>query len=148
MEKLRLLAPVLGVSFDELRNRRLRNQMRIAAGISAAVLLGAAAFAVYAFSRMTVIAGQNAELEEQYALAGAESVKAQEQRDAAREEYAGTTAVRAREAMEKGDSELAMLLCLEVLPEAGQTTELPSVLDEALHRICGKGYVPVTSFRE
>ena len=148
VEKLRLFAPILGVSFDELRNRRLRTQMQIAAAVSAVVLLGAAAFAVYAFSRMTVIAGQNAALEEQYALAEAERVKAQEQRDAAREEYAGTTAIRAREAMEKGDSELAMLLCLEFLPESGQTTDLPAVLDEALHRICGKGYVPVTSVRE
>ena len=148
VEKLRLFAPILGVSFDELRNRRLRTRMQIAAGISAAVLLGALAFAVYAFSRMTVIAGQNTALEEEYAMAEEEREKAQEQRDAAREKYAGTTAIRAREVLDKGDSELAMLLCLDFLPEAGQTTELPAILDEALHRLCGQGYVPVTSVRE
>ncbi|MCR5371393.1 MAG: hypothetical protein K6E83_11875 [Clostridium sp.] len=148
VEKLRLLAPILGVSFDELLNRRRRNQMRIAAAVSAVILLSAAAFSIYAFNRMQVIAGQNAALSEQFALAEKERDAAQEQRDAAREEFAGTTAIRAREVLDRGDCELAMLLCLEFLPESGQTTELPGILDEALHKICSQGYVPVTSVKE
>ena len=147
VEKLRLLAPIFGVSFDELRNRRLRNQIRLAAALGSVVLIGAAAFSAYAFSRMTVISAQNKALQEEFSQAEQARDRAQEQRDTAREEFAGTTAIRAREALERHDSELAMLLCLEFLPEAGLTTELPDILSEALHGICAEGYVPVTSVR-
>ena len=148
VEKLRLLAPVLGVSFDELRNRRLRNRIRLAASLGAVVLLGAAAFFVYAFTRMTVISGQNQDLQLQYARAQEARDRTREQRDAAREEFAGTTAIRAREVLDRRNSELALLLCLEFLPEAGLTTDLPDILSEALQGLCRDGYVPVTSVRE
>ncbi|MCR4751417.1 MAG: hypothetical protein K5852_03890, partial [Eubacterium sp.] len=148
VEKLRLLAPFLGVSFDELRDRRRRARMRIALVLAAVVLTGAAIFLGYAVSRMRVISDQNRELQQQYARAEEARNQAQKERDAAREEYAGTTAIRAREVLDKGDTELAMLLCLEFLPESGRTTDLPEILSEALHRITRKGYVPVTSVRE
>ncbi len=148
VEKLRLLAPIFGVSFDELRNRRLRNQIRLAAAIGSVVLIGAAAFFAYAFSRMTVISAQNKALQEEFSQAEQARDRAEEQRDMAMEEFAGTTAIRAREALEKHDSELAMLLCLEFLPETGLTTDLPDILSEALHGICAEGYVPVTTVRE
>ena len=148
VEKLRLLAPFYGVSFDELRNRRRLARMRIAAAVSTAVFTGAFVFLVYALSRMRVISAQNQDLQAQYAQAQEARKRAQEQRDAAREEYAGTTAIRTRGVLDKGDTELAMLLCLEFLPEAGRTTELPEILSEALHRVTRVGYVPVTTVRE
>ena len=148
VEKLRLLAPILGVSFDELRNRRLRTRIRVAAALGTVVMLGAAAFFIYAVSRMSLISGQNKDLELKYAQAQEARDQAQAQRDAAREEFAGTTAIRARDVLDRKNSELAMLLCLEFLPEAGRTTELPGILSEALEGLCKKGYVPVTSVRE
>ncbi|MCR5370564.1 MAG: hypothetical protein K6E83_07645 [Clostridium sp.] len=146
-EMLRLLAPMLKVTFDELRNRRLRSRIRIAVALGTVVLLGAAAFFSYAFSRMKMISGQNRDLQLQYVQAQEARDRAQTQRDAAREEFAGTTAIRARQVMNRGDSELALLLCLEFLPEAGLTTDLPAVLDETLERLCAEGYVPVTAVR-
>ena len=148
VEKLRLLAPFLGVSFDELRDRRRRARTRVALALAGVILTGAALFLGYAVSRMRVISAQNRELQQQYAQAEEARDRAQKERDAAREEYAGTTAIRAREVLDKGDTELAMLLCLEFLPESGRTTDLPEVLSEALLRITRKGYVPVTSVRE
>ncbi len=148
VEKLRLLAPFLGVSFDELRDRRRRARTRIALALAGVILTGASIFLTYALSRMRVISGQNRALQEQYAQAEEARIRAQEQRDAAREEYAGTTAIRAREVLNTGDTELAMLLCLEFLPEAGRTTELPEILSDALHKVTRKGYVPATSVRE
>ena len=148
VEKLRLLAPFLGVSFDELRDRRRRARTRIALALAGVVLTGAAIFLTYALSRMRVISGQNLALQQQYAQAEEARIRAQAQRDAAREEYAGTTAIRAREVLNTGDTELAMLLCLEFLPEAGRTTELPEILSDALQKVTRKGYVPTTSVRE
>ena len=148
VEKLRLLAPFLGVSFDELRDRRRRARTRIALALAGVVLTGASIFLTYALSRMRVISSQNRALQEQYAQAEEARIRAQEQRDAAREEYAGTTAIRAREVLNTGDTELAMLLCLEFLPEAGRTTELPEILSDALHKVTSRGYVPATSVRE
>ncbi len=148
VEMLRLLAPMLGVSFDELRNRRGRSRMIVASAVAGAVILGASVFLGYALDRMKTISAQNEALRQQYELAQAAALRADEQRDAAREEYAATTAIRAREVLDGGDSELAMLMCLEFLPEAGLTTELPAVFDDALEGLCAAGYVPVTSAKE
>ena len=147
-EKIRLLAPFYGVSYDELWNRRRRARRRVALAVSAVVLTGASVFLAYALSRMRTISTQNQALQQQYEQAQEARDLAREERDAAREVYAGTTAIRAREILDKGDNELAMLLCLEFLPEAGQTTELTDILSEALHSMTREGYVPVTTVRE
>ncbi len=148
VEKLRLLAPILGVSFDELRNRRLRSRLRVAAALSAVALIGAAVFLSYALSRWRVISAQNEDLSLELAQAEEARDLAREQRDAAREGFAATTAIRARDALDSGDSELAMLLCLEFLPDYGLSSGLPEILEEALDGLCRQGYVPVTSLKE
>ncbi len=148
VEKLRLLASILGVSFDELRNRRGRSRMILGSVIASAVILAASLFLVYAVRRMKVISGQTAVLEAEYEKARDAAERAQVQRDAAREEYAATTAIRAREVLDGNDTELTMLLCLDFLPEAGLSSDLPSLLKEALDRRCAQGYVPVTTAKE
>ena len=53
-EKLRLFAPILGVSFDSLMNRRRRRLRRIALTAAAVVLAAAGAFLGYALNRMQI----------------------------------------------------------------------------------------------
>ena len=62
VEKLRILAPMLGVSFDELRNRRQRRNRRLVLAVSTAVVLGVAAFLAFAVIRVGRIGKQQEEL--------------------------------------------------------------------------------------
>jgi len=144
-EKLRLFAPVLGVPFDSLMNRQRRRRRRAALGTAAAVLLAAGAFLGYALNRMHVMAGQNADLTKAYAETDAAKEEAQAGRDAAREAMARRVGVQAASLLKEGDSELALLLCLEYLPEMQQITELTGALEDALNALCADGYVPVTT---
>ena len=144
-ELLRLLAPILGVSFDDLRNRRRRQRSRVLLTIAALALLGAAAFLGYALNRMGILRGQNADLSLRYAEAEAAREEARAQRDAAREALARKVGTQAAKVLAEGDSELALLLCLEYLPEMEQVTELTDALGNALETLCASGYVPVTA---
>ncbi|MBQ6602622.1 MAG: hypothetical protein IJH99_04395 [Eubacterium sp.] len=144
-ECVRLLAPVLGVTFDELMRRRQRQIRKTLMTAGVIVLAAAAVFLVFAFSRVRKISSQNENLQQKYAQAEEENEKTQAQRDAAREQFALSTAVNAKNALNAGDSELALLLCLEFLPETGQGTELEEVFVSALGRLCEDGYVPVTT---
>ena len=144
VEKLRIMATILGVGFDDLRNRRRRQRMRVAAGAGAVVLAGALAFLGYALSRVRTLSGQNETLQARYDEAHAAEEEAQAQRTAAREDFARTTAVRARSVLEEGDSELALLMVLEMLPEMQHVQEVREVLEDALGTLCGSGYVPLT----
>ena len=144
-EKLRLFAPILGVSFDSLMNRRRRRLRRIALTAAAVVLAAAGAFLGYALNRMQIMADQNATLSAVYAETEAARDKARTDRDEAREFMARRVAVQAESVLKSGDSELALLLCLEYLPEMRQIAELTDVLEDALNTLCADGYVPVTT---
>jgi len=61
-EKLRLLAPMLGVGFDDLRRRARERTLKIAVGASAAVALFFALFGGYALSQAATISRQNSEI--------------------------------------------------------------------------------------
>lgn len=143
-EKLRIIASVLGVAFDDLRNRRRRQQMRIAAAAGTVLFCGAAAFLFYALSRVRVMSGQQAELTQQLEQARAAEKEEEKRKNEEDEALAGTIAVQAREALESGDSELALLLCREFLPEMERVDALTKVFRQALEKLCGQGYVPVT----
>ncbi|QSX08563.1 toll/interleukin-1 receptor domain-containing protein [Alkalibacter rhizosphaerae] len=56
VEKLRILAPILGVSFDDLKQRAKEQRLRNIAKISAATSLLLAAFGLYAINRNAIIA--------------------------------------------------------------------------------------------
>ena len=143
-EKLRIIASILGVAFDDLKNRRRRQRMRIAAAAGAVLLCAASAFLLYALSRVRVMSGQQEELSLQLAQAQAAQKEEELRKDEEEEAFAGRIAVEARQAMEKGDSELSLLLCLELLPEMQRVDALTDVLGDTLAGLCREGYVPVT----
>ena len=144
VEKLRLLAPMLGVSFDELRNRQGRKKRQILTVLGAAVILAAAAFLVVTLQRVRVFREQNEQLQVQYDRAEAALADTQKKADEAAREYASAIAEEAEDLLKTGDSELAMLLCLELLPERADVPEVPQVLASALEQRGGAGYVPIT----
>lgn len=144
-EKLRILAPILGVTYDDLLDRRRRRRNRILTAGGMAILAGAATFLIYAVGRMQVMAGQNEALREQYAVTDAARIEAQEQRDAAEEAFARSVGLEAGTALDRGDAELALMLCLEYLPAFRQVDELTGTISAALNAMCKAGYVPVTT---
>ncbi len=144
-EKLRLIAPILGVAFDDLMDRRSRQRRRIALTAGGAVLAAAAVFLCYALLRVTEISRQNRTIQENYVQAEKARAEAVTQKNAAREELAGTVGIYARQALENRDCELALLLCMEFLPDTGNGTALPQILKETLETMCREGYVPVTA---
>lgn len=145
VERLRLLAPILGVLFDDLRNRSRMRRNRILAAAGTVLLAGAAIFLGFAISRMRIMMRQNEDLQVQYEEAGQAMQEAEEQRDLAREALAETTALQAEIILAGNDPELALLLCLEYLPEMGHLTRLTDVFDRTLETLCAEGFVPVTT---
>lgn len=148
VEKLRLLAPVLGVSFDELMNRRQRQRRRIVIAVGTVVLAGAAAFLSVIVQRIKTFQEQNEKLTAQYNRADAALQQTQERADEVSRSYAQAIGTGAGDAIETGDCEVAMLLCLELLPERSDVSELTDALAEALRLRGGKGYVPVTAVKD
>ena len=140
VEKLRLMAPMLGVSFDELRNRRQRQRMRIVFTVGSVVFLAATVFLAYAVIRMHRIANQNTELSVQYNRVEEARAEARSQQDAASEHLADAVAVLLQGTGK--DEQLRVLLCMEFLLEYGQGSELPSILRESVTRMCAAGYAP------
>lgn len=143
VEKLRLLAPMLGVSFDDLRNRRRVQRMRILIPVCSAVALAALFFLGYALNKVRILSGQNRELnvrldERRNALAEAET-----QRDAAEADYTRQIAEKARKQLTQQNTETALLLCMEMLPEHADSEELRSVFRDALEVACSAGYSPM-----
>lgn len=145
VERLRLLAPMLGVSFDELNRRREKQLMQLAMIPGAALLVLALIFLVFAAIRMKTIASQNDSLESEYEMIETARVEAERERDEADRQYASLIATSARLALDNRDTELAMLLSMEVLPGAGEGGDAEAVLGDALDIISDSGYVPVTS---
>ena len=156
VEKLRILATILGVAYDDLRNRRKRQRMRIVATAGTVVLAAALAFLGYALSRVRILSMQNEALNEQYDAASEAAEEAGEQRLEARKAFARTIASQAQNVLASGDSELALLLLLEMLPDGNgaqeirecqaikELPEFKETLKNSLEVLCGQGYVPLT----
>ena len=142
-EKLRLIAPMLGVAYDDLMNRRRRARNRILAATGAAVLTGGLVFLGYALTRMNTISGQNRQLAQRYDEADAARAEAEAQRETAREEYVRTVALTALDEMENGNTEQALETCLAWLPEMGGVAEITDAFDRILRTMCAGEYVPV-----
>jgi len=131
-EKLRLLSPILGCRFDDLRQRHRRRKMQRIAAVSATAFAMVTAFALYATSQYLQIRAQmQMKLENQsYVLA----------------EYA-------TDRVNDGDPDTALLLALEALPKNLTNPERPYVpaaeraLADALRVYAGgSGYEPIKAF--
>ena len=104
-EKLRLMAPMLGVAFDELKRRERQRTIRKTIAVSAAALAAAAGLAVF----LSVSHARNERLrleaEEQARIAEAERVRAEEQKARAEEEKARAEEEKARAEEERARAE-------------------------------------------
>ena len=143
VEKLRLLAPVLGVSFDDLRNRRRIRRMKILIPAGAVILAAAMAFLVYALNRVSILSSQNRELNAQLTAEQEALSEAEAQRNAAEQEYARQIAEVARRELGKRHTETALLLCMDLLRRDIRNTELQDVFGETLETMSAQGYVPM-----
>lgn len=145
IEKLRLIAPMLGVSFDELNRRREKQLFQLAIGAGGFLVVFALVFLVFAAMRMRVIVTQNTSLESEYNIIESARIESEMERDEADKQYASLIATSARLALDNRDTELAMLLAMEVLPGAGEGGDAEAVLSDALDILSSKGYVPITT---
>ena len=116
-EKLRILAPMLGVSYDDLRQRARRRRNRIIAFAAAAAFLLLSGFLGYAVMKNREIARKNEEI-------------TQERNEALTAE-SKWLAKSADEALAQGDRMLSLMLSLEALPTDFENPERP-VTEEAL----------------
>ena len=145
VEKLRLLAPMFSVAFDDLMNRRRRARDRVLAAIGSAAVLGGCLFLASALTRKSALSKQNRELSALYLEAEDARAEAEEQRARARAEYVKTVALSARREADHGDTETALISCLEYLPEMRDIPELTDAFDCILGRYCSEGYIPIGS---
>ena len=99
-EKLRLLAPMLSVTFDELKQRERQRMLKQTAIVSAAALVAAAGLAVFLSVNHARAERLRQEAEQQAQIAEAERVRAEEEKARAEEERA-----RAEEEQRKKEQE-------------------------------------------
>ena len=114
-EKLRLIAPILGVGYDDLRRRARERRLRMVAAATLGIAVAAGAFGVYAFDRAKTIEAAN--------------VVIAEQRDEALLNQSEFVTSLAREAYAAGNREAASMALLEVLPKSLAEPERPIYAD-------------------
>jgi len=86
IEKLRLLAPMFGVGFDDLRRRQRERVMRLIAGVSLAAMIFFAAFGAVVLRQNALLQRQMEETELQRGIAEEQRGIAEEQRGIAEEQ--------------------------------------------------------------
>lgn len=123
-EKLRILAPILGVNYDDLRQRARRRKNRIIASATAAAFLLLSGFLGYAMLKNAQITEKNQQITVQNEQITAE-------RNEALIAESKWLAKSAEEALDNGERLLSLLLSLEALPEDFENPERP-VTEEAL----------------
>ena len=128
-EKLRLLAPMLGVGYDDLRRRHRERAIRrtITLGsIAMAVMMLATA---YVFNQNRVLAAQIVLTEEQRQIALDNEARANLERDNALISQSKFLASMSSEQLSLGDPTRAALLALAALPQNLDYPERPLVLE-------------------
>ena len=94
-EKLRMLAPILGVGFDDLRRRARQRRVRLTAGVCAAVIVAGAGLGAYIAANRAKAERLRIEAAEQQRLALEQARIAQEERLRAAENNIGELLERA-----------------------------------------------------
>ena len=151
-EKLRLLAPMLSVTYDELKQRERQRTLKKAAVVSAAALVAAAGLAVFLSVNHARAERLRQEAEQQAQIAEAERARAEEERARAEEEQRkkeqerrnavfndlGERLERASAALQNGEKRSAASVLLEALSisdenEGMRREELVTQLRKALY---------------
>ena len=151
-EKLRLLAPMLSVTYDELKQRERQRTLKKAAVVSAAALVAAAGLAVFLSVNHARAERLRQEAEQQAQIAEAERARAEEERARAEEEQRkkeqerknavfndlGERLERASAALQNGEKRTAASILLEALSvsdenEGMRREELMTQLRKALY---------------
>ena len=109
-ERLRILAPMLGVRYDDLRQRARQRRTRMIMAAGAAVIVLLAGFLGYAFHKNGQVSAE---------------------RNAALTAESGWLAKSAKEALNNNDRMLSLMLYLEALPKDLKDPERPIVEDAA-----------------
>ena len=94
-EKLRILAPILGVGFDDLRRRARQRRIRIVSGVCAAVVVAGAALGVYIAANRAKNERLRLEAAEQQRIAEEQALLAEQERLRAAENSIGELLERA-----------------------------------------------------
>ena len=89
VEKFRILAPILGVGFDDLRRRARQRRIRVIAGVTAAVIAAGAGLGVYVAANRAKNERLRREAEEQQLLAEEQERVARQERLRAAENSIG-----------------------------------------------------------
>ncbi len=135
-EKLRILAPMLGLGFDDLKRRARQRKIRITAAVSSAVLAAAAALTIFlivnhrrnealkreAEAQASIAAEHSRLAEEEQSRAAEEQRRAEEEQRRAEEERKnavrndlGERMERARAALDKGERREAARILADAL---------------------------------
>lgn len=147
-EVLRLFAPMLGVSFDELNRRDWKRKKGIFYAVGATVIFVAMGLLVYSIDKVTAIREQNAQIQALYS----EKKQAEEEMQAEMNEAIYQNQLlqsrRARKALEEYDVRTALQYCLEGFADQNPEScidDLKVTLNDALNMACASGYVPITN---
>jgi len=141
IEKYRILAPILGVAFDDLRRRARERTLRIAVASSVSVAVFFAVFGGYALNQAAVISRQNSEIAQKNSELTEQIYETNRQKEQAQanEEWAlrerndalvgqsNFLASLSDNALASGDRATATLLALEALPKNLADPERPLV---------------------
>ena len=128
-EKLRILAPMLGLGFDDLKRRARQRKIRIAAAVSSAVLVAAGTLTAFliinhnrnealrreAEAQASIAAEQSRLAEEEQRRAEEEQRRAEEERKNALRNDLGERMERARAALDKGERREAARILADAL---------------------------------
>ena len=125
-EKLRILAPMLGVNFDDLRRRARQRKIRIISAVTAAVVVALIVIGVSVYTSQKRAAKLREEAAEQQRIAEEQRTKAEEERVRAEEEKqrAEEQKKRAEEEQRKKEEEQARA----VYNDLGERLEKASAL--------------------
>ena len=115
-EKLRILAPMLGVNYDDLKRRARQRKIRLITSVTAAVLAAGIALGAYFITSQKRAAELRAEAEEQQRIAEEQQRIAEEQKAKAEEERqrAEEERLRAEEEQRKKEEEQARAVNNEI----------------------------------
>ena len=150
-EALRVFAPMLGVSFDELYQRDYKRKLKIASYAGTIVILFSAGFLIYSLNRKSILNEQNTVLNSQYEIINRSKEEMLRQRNEAVKQNQLLMSRKASEAYDACDMQLALRFCLEGLdrndPDSS-ADELKNTFDRILNACCASGYIPITAEKE